>query len=120
MSDALDRIMPFFKGLGAQFAEPIIRGLMIEWIGKIPIKEICDRVKRNERLWDVIPPEAQIRVKATLQGIKTDWFTVDWAIESVRKEHPAHASLFIGWPAGKAWLAEQIRIFREEIYGKAG
>lgn len=109
---------PLGRGLVGQFLPSICSGIMEEYVGKIEIGTLVNYVKKNASLWQLLPPDTQTRARNIMKGIagkQLDWFTADWAIEAVRDDHPAQASLFLGWPAAYIWLVEQATEIKQEI-----
>ena len=108
------------KGLVAEAAPLVAKGVLVELLRGKTIEEACQWVDENKRLWDSIDPQRQSRIKEFTgkhfsPADKLDWMNVDWALEAMREEEPALASLFLGWRKGKNWLARQVEIFKKEI-----
>ena len=43
----------------------------------------------------------------------SSWLTSEWLIDACREEHPAIASLFLGWEEGRVWLDLQTENLRD-------
>jgi hypothetical protein len=46
---------------------------------------------------------------------EADWLTSEYFIDSIREEHPALASLFLGWPDARTWLDIQTENLRQRF-----
>jgi len=65
----------------------------------------------------MLPPEHYDKVrKAAMQAGNLDWLTVEWFIDTIKVEHSALASLFLGWRKGRNWLGRQIEEVKREVY----
>ena len=108
---------PTLKGLVSQFVPDIAKGFMVENLGKVSVEEVISYVETNQSLWGKMTPESREKAKTTIREYASnfDWFTVDWAIEAVRKDLPKLASLFLGWTKARNWLKRQIKEIRTEI-----
>ena len=99
------------------FAPQILGGVLTEvFRGKhITVKGATEWVERNQNLWDSMGSDhqRQIRRAATKLG-SLDFVNADWAINSLRKEMPALASLYLGWRKGYNWLERQLQIIKQE------
>lgn len=106
------------KGLVANNAPRITKGMINELFRQynITVEKIIPLIQENRGLWSMLPPEYYDKIKkAVRQAGSVDWFTSDWVIEAVRKEHPALASLFLGWRKGRNWLDRQANEIRKEV-----
>jgi hypothetical protein len=103
------------SGLTSTFAPSIFKGMMTEYIVLIDIRELTSYINKNVSLWDLIPKEHQEQILAYAPRVD-DWsfLTVDWLIESFTEEHPALASLFLGWRKGRNWLERQIQEIKQK------
>ena len=120
----LDRVKGFseltLKGMVASNAPSIFKGMVNELLLQYHItpEVIIPMVEANQDLWSMIPEKHYDKVAKVAQQIKDiDWLTADWFIEAIRKDHPALASLFLGWPRGKAkkWLDQQIGEIKRKL-----
>lgn len=106
------------KGLVTVNAPNIFKGILNEVLHnpKITVRGVINLVEENGSLWDIIPEEYHSKIqKAAGQVGNLDWLTADWMINAIKKEHPALASLFLGWRKGHNWLERQLKIIRAEI-----
>ncbi len=108
------------KGVAATFGPSIMKGALVELFKRrgVDVKKATLWIETNKSLWDSFDPERkrQFRHLAAKVG-DMSWFTTDWAIDSLREEYPAVASLFLGWKKGANWLARQIEIIKQELQG---
>jgi hypothetical protein len=118
VADALDRLGPMLRGLGGTFLPGIVKGLLNEYIGKVPLPEITKRVARNQNLWDELAPDMRQKITNMGANVKLDFFTTDWAIDAITQEHPLTASLFLGWEPARTWLDNQITQIKAHIYAR--
>ena len=106
------------KGVTATFAPSILKGALVELfrIRRVNVKKATEWVIANSSLWDSLEPERKRQFKQ-LAGKLGDvsWITAEWAIDSLREEYPAVASLFLGWEKGANWLARQIAAIKKEL-----
>ena len=120
MPDILKYSSVFGKGIAATFAPSILKGVLVELfrVRKVDVKKAIEWVITNSSLWDSLEPERKEQFKKLAGKVgDVSWLTADWAIDSLRKEYPAVASLFLGWKEGREWMARQIEIIRKELQG---
>lgn len=106
------------KGIIAQMLPQITQGALVELLKakKVDVKKATQWVENNNELWKELEPEHQERLKMLAHKAgRVDFMNVDWAIDAMRKELPALASLFLGWRKANNWLGRQIEIMRSEI-----
>ncbi|KKN48239.1 hypothetical protein LCGC14_0655010 [marine sediment metagenome] len=106
------------KGVFSTLAPSILKGVLVELfrIRKVNVKQATEWVLANYSLWDSLEPERKIQFKQ-LAGKLGDvsWMTVAWAIDALKDDFPAVASLFLGWKKGNNWLARQIEEIKKEL-----
>lgn len=119
----LDRFRGFgeltLRGLVSVNAPTIFKGMLNEWFAryKVTPEQIIPLVTENKNLWALLPPEYYDRLKKASAHIRNaNWLTVDWMIDAVKTEHPAIASLFLGWRKGRNWLNRQIIEVKKELF----
>lgn len=117
MSFDLDKYTgPLMWGLAGTFAPGILKGVMIEHLSGVSVKEMSSWIMEGRGLLDQVDDKTRSKLKKLAGKIgRLEWLTADWAIDAVRKEHPALASLFLGWPEARAWLEKQAQTIREEL-----
>lgn len=106
------------KGLVSQAAPGIAQGVLIELLKKrkITVKLASEWVQEKRSLWDDLESGEQESLKK-LAGKVGDlsWMNFDWAVDAIKGEFPAVASLFLGWVKGKNWLVRQIEGMKREV-----
>lgn len=106
------------RGLTSQFAPSIAAGALVELLAeeKIDVKKISQWVQENHSLLDDLKPEDQANLKKIAEEVgEVNWLTTEWAIEAIRVDFPAVASLFLGWPKARNWLRRQVEALKREI-----
>lgn len=107
---------PLMWGLADIAAPGILKGVMIEHLSGVSVKEMSSWIMENRGLLDQVPQATRLKLRKLAGKIgRLEWLTADWAINAVRKEHPALASLFLGWPEARAWLEEQAQMIKKEL-----
>lgn len=120
MNEVFDKIKryadPMLRG-GFGLAMPgIIQGVLIEYLGQASIPEIIKFVETDQSLWSQVEPEMQDKIKNLVSRFgDISWLTAEWTINAVRKDLPAYASLFLGWPEGREWLDRQVKEIHQNI-----
>ena len=110
----------FGRGITATFAPGILKGAVVDYFKekRVDTKKATEWVQENKSLWDNLDPERQRRFKQLAGKLGSLGFlTAEWAIDALRDEFPAVASLFLGWPKANNWLARQMLKFRTELQG---
>jgi hypothetical protein len=105
-------------GLVAQFAPGIARGALVELLKhqKVNTKIVTEWVQKDRSLWAQIGPDDRESLKKLVAKVNdVSWITSDWAINAVRKDLPAIASLFLGWKKARNWLDRQIEELKREL-----
>lgn len=122
MNDVLNKVQhlatPTMKGLAAQFLPEVVKGLLVEYLGKVSLQEIVKYIEEDAELWEQIPPQTQEKTKSFLNNLTKghiDWFTTTWMINAISDDLPAVASLFLGWEEAQEWLDRQIVNIKEKI-----
>lgn len=106
------------KGIVAEMAPQIAQGVLIELLKakKVDVKKATQWVQDNTELWKDLEPHHKERLKQLAQKVgKVDWMNTNWAIDAMRNEMPAVASLFLGWKKANNWLGRQVEIIKERI-----
>ena len=106
------------KGGLIEIAPGIAGGMLVEMLKAkgVNVRKASSWVQKNTSLWDTLEPEYQVMLK-DLAGKVGDinWLDTDWVIDSLRKDLPAIASLFLGWKKANNWLKRQVEIIRKEV-----
>ncbi len=106
------------KGLMGMAAPSIIKGALNETLHGVTVQQASEWVEQDKSLWGNASTDYQIQLKTLrlrLNFGRLDWLTTEWAIEAVRTEHKALASLFMGWPDANKWLERQLETIKKEI-----
>ncbi len=106
------------KGFVAEMAPKMAKGALVDLLKQkgIGVKEASKWVEEDVCLWDTLEPRHQNALIALKRQIgSVDWLTPDFIIDSLRKDCPAVASMFLGWRKSKNWLTRQIAIIKRKI-----
>jgi len=99
------------KGLLSQFAPDMLQGALVDLFKEknLDIQKTTAWVEGNKSLWDSLGEERQEQFKRLAPKIGSlDRLDADWAINALRGDFPAVASLFLGWKKAHNWLGRQI------------
>jgi len=109
------------KGFIQDMAPGIAAGYLVDMLQRynVGVKEATKWVQDNISLWDKLKPEEQqsLRELSDRIGNRVEWITAEWAIDAVKGDLPALASLFLGWRKANNWLVRQAEIIRGELSG---
>jgi len=107
------------KGLIATQAPNLFKGVLNELLRRedITVDKVITMVEKNQPLWDQLPSDITHSLRRAAEHV-TDvpWLTVEWFIEAIKTQHPALASLFLGWRKARNWLGRQIEAIKKELY----
>lgn len=106
------------KGLVSEFAPDILSGTLVELFRakRVNVAKATEWVQANNSLWDSLEPKHQGQLKRLAQKLgNLDFVTTEWAIDSLRSDFPALASLFLGWKRGYNWLQRQLEVIKKRI-----
>jgi hypothetical protein len=92
-----------------------INGFFHEW--KVDREKITDYVENDRSLWDNLTPDQQQEINTLTQNIDLNFVTPVFLINSIRKDFPAVASLFLSWPEAAEWLDRQIQELKGGVEG---
>lgn len=127
---------PMMMGLVAQAAPSVLKGIILEYLQDIKIRDLQIFVDENKSLWGMLTLEYQIKIKNLTSRIKdVRWLTADWLISSsreriskIRDDRPDHQaeraklcaliSYFLSSKRAYAWLENQALIIRQELSAK--
>lgn len=107
------------KGVIATFAPSILKGALVGLFKarNVDVKKATQWVLADKSLWDSLEPERKRQFKQIASKLgNLNFITTDWAIDALREDYPAVASLFLGWTKGRNWMARQMEIIKAEIY----
>jgi len=108
----------FGRGLVGYFAPGVMQGALVELFktNKLNVKKAVEWVEADKSLWGSLDPEKQEQMKKLAHNIGTmDWATVDWAIDAIKEDFPAVASMFLSWRKATNWLRRQVEQIRKEM-----
>jgi hypothetical protein len=126
MPDILDKLKQYGgllgKGLMTQLAPGIAEGLINElfhqW--KIDRAKAIQDVQSNRSLWNEMAPDERKELNSLAVTIgNLDFITPIFIINSIKKDFPSVASLFLNWPEAQEWLARQIEDLKKEASSDA-
>lgn len=105
-----------FKGLIANGAPGVAKGMINEYLNQISVKTIIVMVDGKIALWSLLPNEQYDAIKRMMGQVgDIDWLTVEWLFDATREKHPDIVSLFLGWPKGKNWLKRQVEDIKKQV-----
>jgi len=105
-----------FTGLAITSAPAIVKGMLVEYLKNVTLEEIIYEVENDRILWVRIDPEMQQKTSNMLSRLgNLDWLNAGFVIESIKDDHPAMASLFLGWEEARIWLEKQTIILKQGI-----
>ena len=99
------------KGLISEMAPDMAAGVLVELFRRwnVDVAKITRDVTGNRPLWkDLDPKHLDSMKKLSQRAGRLDWATADWAINAIRRDFPAVASLILGWPEAREWLERQV------------
>jgi len=115
-------ILHYGKLLGVGFtttmAPKILKGALVEYFvaQNVSLDEASEWVKSNRSIWDSLGPERQSQLKHLASKVgSVDFLTAAWAIEALRYDCPLLASLFLGDPKARKWLARQMEEIKKQL-----
>ena len=107
------------RGLLSTQAPNLLKGILNELLRRddITVDKVVVMVEKNQALWDQLSPDVIHSLHRAAEHVTdVDWLNVAWFIEAIKKEHPALASLFLGWRKARNWLFRQIEVIKKELY----
>lgn len=122
LNDLTDTAMEYgrtmLKGLVSNNTPVMAKGMLNELlrINGITPEVVTELVMENKSLWDMFPENQYDKIKKILAQVgEVDWITTDWLIDATRKNHPALASLFLGWRKARNWLDRQVEEIKAQV-----
>ena len=101
-------------GMAPKIAGGLVNKLFHEW--KIDVAQVTTAVNTNESLLGRLN-ESQVEqlqdVAALMDNL--DFITVEWIVDSIKKDFPAIASLILNWPEARDWVSGQVEALKAEI-----
>lgn len=121
--DKIKQSLGFFgKGLMLEMAPGIAGGIINEMFHQwnVDVAKITQYVQSNQPLLDGTNSEQIKQLKGLPQGVDNlDFLTPDLVINSIKKDFPAVASLFLNWPEANEWLTRQIDDIKKQAVSGA-
>lgn len=108
----------FSRGVVIKLAPEVAKGMLVEIFKakKVSVKSASDWVQGNTSLWKTLEPDEQVMLKDLAQKVgDIAWLDADWAIDAIKGDFPAVASLFLGWRKANNWLKRQCEIIKNEL-----
>jgi hypothetical protein len=103
-------------GLISEVGPEIIRGALVELLSSTTVAQATEWVEKDYVLWDKIPEEVKEKLHRFSHRLgDISWLTTEWAIDAMRNDLPALASLFLGWKKANNWLSRQVVIIHREF-----
>lgn len=94
------------KQMAPGVASGFINGLFHQW--HVDVAKITQDVQSNRPLWDELEPDQRREISDLAKRVGLDFITPEFFINSIKKDFPGVASLFLHWPEAAEWLASQI------------
>jgi hypothetical protein len=102
------------SGLTPRAASGLINELFHQWSVDVP--KITQYVQQNRSLWDGIEPDRRRQLGGLAKKVGSlDFITPDFLVDSIKRDFPAVASLFLNWPEAGEWLARQIDDLKKQV-----
>jgi hypothetical protein len=122
MSDLLNMLKGYAgmagKALIKTAAPAMFQGVFIELISKwsLDVEKVTNWVEKDASLWEMFTHEQQDTLAGYADMIRcAEWLNSDWIIDTLVKDYPSVASLFLNWDEGHDWLDRQVEIIRRNI-----
>jgi hypothetical protein len=111
-------LAPFGRGLMQELVPGIAAGTITEMFSNwgVTVAMITEYVQSNQSLWGEMEQEKrkQLGILARKVG-SLDFITPEFLINSIRKDFPGVASLFLNSPSAGEWLERQIDELKEGV-----
>jgi len=107
------------RGALAEYIPDMVKGGMKEYLGKVIFADAIEWVSNDKNLWEVFPVKYQKLLQEYAPNMgDMEWLNSEWAMENTRESNPSLASLFLGWPEGRAWLDRQLEDIKNKMRGE--
>ena len=116
MPSFIDRFKHYGKGLIVQLVPGMAAGLIVELFSewKVDVASITRDVQNHRSLWvDLKEEHKQQLAQVARQVGSLDFLTSDFVINSIKKDFPTVASLFLNWNMAGQWLDRQMNELKE-------
>jgi hypothetical protein len=100
----------FGKGMLLQMVPNVAAGLINQMFHQwnIDVGKVTEQINSNTSLWSQLAPEYQDELRGLAEKVDLDFITPAFFINSIKKDFPGVASLFVNWPEAADWLGRQI------------
>jgi len=106
----------FGLGFLPELAPYIVKGLLIEYLSGVDIKELDKWIEQDVSLWSKIDRDYHEDIRGAVSKIgDLKWFTSDWLKEGLRKDLPTLCSLFLASDKASDWLDRQIAEIKAQV-----
>ena len=108
----------FGKGLLLQMAPSMAGGFINDYFHEWKVDEAMIAVDvRNDRcLWAKLTDEQWRQFRDAAEAVGgLNFLTPELVIDSIKKDFPGVASLFLNWPEAAEWLSRQLDLLRDEL-----
>ena len=105
------RLVPFGKGLMQELVPRMAAGDITEMFSDwgVTVAMITEYVQSNHSLWGDMDEDKRRQLAVLAQKVgNLDFITSEFLINSIRKDFPEVASLFLNSPSAREWLERQI------------
>lgn len=110
------------RGVIGQLAPEILKGAILEFFKAkgLDSKAVTDCVLRDASLWDLMGEKLQGEISALLsKSGNINFLDSQFVIKAIKGEHPAVASLFLGWVDARNWLDKQVETIKNQVHQPA-
>jgi len=107
------------KGLILNNLPSITRGIIVEIMKRqhLTLDDVIGMVAKDDLLWNRIGQENYARIQnvAVRFGSDISWFTTDFFIDTIKKDFPSIASLFLSDHRSYVWLTTQVEVVKARV-----
>jgi len=108
--------MGLMKEMAPRIAGGFINEKFHQW--KVDVAKITKDVQNNRSLWGDMGPDQRSQVNDLAKRVGAlDFITPEFLINSIKKDFPGVASLFLNWPEAAEWLGRQIDDLKAGVNG---
>lgn len=112
------RLAPFGKGLMQEMVPGMAAGAITEMFHQwhVDVAMITQYVQNNQSLWGEMDEGKRRELAVLAQKVgNLDFITPEFLINSIRRDFPGVASLFLNSPSAGEWLKRQIEELKEGV-----
>jgi len=108
--------MGLMKEMAPRIAGGFINELFHQW--HVDVARITKDVQDNRSLWGEMESDQRRQIGGLAKRVgNLDFITSEFLIDSIKKDFPGVASLFLNWPEAAEWLAKQIDDLKAGVNG---